>query len=132
MKSSKNKLLAPISWGELIDKITILEIKSTKNFGRESLENIKFELDLLMFLLNNNSDFQNKIYILKTQLFTVNSNLWKVEDDIRLKEKNNDFDNAFIQLARSVYILNDERSRIKKQINIILDSEIIEEKSYYQ
>jgi len=118
---------APISVGELFDKITILEIK------REFIEdikrkNVKKELDLLLKIVD-----QLEIKIKKSlynQLKDINKKLWLIEDEIRIQEKNNLFDEQFILLARSVYKNNDERSRIKREINTLFNSNIIEEKSY--
>jgi len=117
----------PISIGELIDKITILEIKNNKIQGTK-LNNIKKELSQLKIALEN-SQIRIDIELLK-KLKKVNSELWSIEDKIRLKEKEQDFNDEFIELARSVYIKNDERASIKKQINLKYSSYIIEEKSY--
>ncbi len=126
---SKNisEILAPISIGELIDKITILEIKII-HMAEIKQKNVKKELELLKFILKDKSIEidQDLIYKLKE----VNNNLWIIEDHIRIKESNQEFDNEFIQLARSVYKENDKRSSIKKEINQKYNSEIIEEKSY--
>ena len=126
---SKNisEILAPISIGELIDKITILEIKII-HMAEIKQKNVKKELELLKFILKDKSIEidQDLIYKLKE----VNNNLWIIEDNIRIKESNQEFDNEFIQLARSVYKENDKRSSIKKEINQKYNSEIIEEKSY--
>ena len=130
MKNSsiKKKIInAPISIGELIDKITILEIKKNK-LQNSKLENVLKELSYLRKLME-----KNKIEInddLFTQLKEINLTLWNVEDQIRIKEKNKEFDNTFIELARSVYFTNDKRSEIKKRINRLSNSEITEEKSY--
>ena len=116
-----------ISIGELIDKITILEIKKNHVKG-EKLDNVNKELVQLKLSLK-----ESKIVIdpgLVKRLKKVNSELWSIEDQIRLKEKEKDFRDVFIQLARSVYIKNDERANIKKIINIKYSSNIIEEKSY--
>ena len=130
MKNSsiKKKIInAPISIGELIDKITILEIKKNK-FQKSKLENVLKELSYLRRLME-----KNKIEItdeLFTQLKEINLTLWDVEDQIRIKEKNKEFDNTFIELARSVYFKNDKRAEIKKSINRLSNSEITEEKLY--
>ena len=124
----KKKIInVPISVGELIDKITILEIKKDK-LKNLKLKNILKELSFLRAVLENNSIFiPDEIYF---QLKSINLKLWDIEDKIRIKEKNKEFDNEFIELARSVYLNNDRRSETKKELNIIFNSEIIEEKSY--
>ena len=126
---SKNisEILAPISIGELIDKITILEIKII-HMTEIKQKNVKKELELLKFILKDKSIEIDLDLIYK--LKEVNNNLWIIEDNIRIKERNQEFDNEFIQLARSVYKENDRRSSIKKEINQKYNSEIIEEKSY--
>ena len=124
----KKKIInVPISVGELIDKITILEIKKDK-LKNLKLKNILKELSFLRAVLEKNSIFiPDEIYF---QLKSINLKLWDIEDKIRIKEKNKEFDNEFIELARSVYLNNDRRSETKKELNIMLNSEIIEEKSY--
>ena len=120
-------ILAPISLGELIDKITILEIKKLKMTGKK-LKNVTKELELLKLILK---DKNLEITLdLVNHLKEVNNNLWEIEDRIRLKESNQEFDMEFIQLARSVYKENDKRAFIKKEINMRYNSELIEEKSY--
>ncbi len=126
---SKNasNILAPVSLGELIDKITILEIKK-KNMTGVKLKNVDKELKLLKYILKDTSleiDFN-----LINNLKEVNTTLWGIEDKIRTKENAHEFDEEFIKLARSVYKQNDKRSSIKKEINQIYNSDIIEEKSY--
>lgn len=120
----------PVSWGELIDKITILEIKLINIKSKNALLNINKELLLLNSILHKNVDIINIIKNSMEDLSFVNLELWRVEDDIRAKELAKEFDNTFIELARKVYKLNDERSVIKKNINIMLNSELIEEKGY--
>ena len=124
----KKKIInVPISVGELIDKITILEIKKNK-LKNLKLKNILKELSFLRAVLEKNSIFiPDAIYF---QLKSINLKLWDIEDKIRIKEKNKEFDNEFIELARSVYLNNDRRSETKKELNIMFNSEIIEEKSY--
>jgi hypothetical protein len=124
----KKKIIkVPISIGELIDKITILEIKKDK-LKNLKLKNILKELSFLRAVLEKNSIFiPDEIYF---QLKSINLKLWDIEDKIRIKEKNKEFDNEFIELARSVYLNNDRRSETKKELNIMFNSEIIEEKSY--
>lgn len=122
--------LAPVSWGEVIDKITILEIKHSRLKDEQALINVRFELDHLNRIFTDNFHDSDTIYKLKQDLFEVNDNLWEIEDLIRKKERENAFDNDFIHLARLVYKTNDERARIKKMINFETRSEIIEEKGY--
>ena len=122
-----NPILVTISLGELIDKITILEIKKSK-FKNNKVRNVINELKELRKTLNNLD------LVIEEQLFNklkeVNEKLWEVEDQIRLKEEQGKFDDEFIKLARAVYINNDKRSKIKKNINIIYKSDIFEEKLY--
>ena len=130
MKNSpiKNKIInAPISIGELVDKITILEIKKNK-LQNSKLENVLKELSFLRKLMAKHQiEITDNLF---TQLKEINLKLWNIEDQIRIKEKNKEFDNIFIELARSVYFTNDKRSEIKKRINRLSNSEITEEKSY--
>ena len=130
MKNSpiKKKIInAPISIGELIDKITILEIKKNK-LQNSKLENVLKELSFLRKLMAKHQiEITDNLF---TQLKEINLKLWNIEDQIRIKEKNKEFDNIFIELARSVYFTNDKRSEIKKRINRLSNSEITEEKSY--
>ena len=130
MKNSsiKKKIInAPISIGELIDKITILEIKKIK-LQNSKLENVLKELSFLRKLMEKHQiEITDDLF---TQLKEINLTLWNIEDQIRIKEKNKEFDNIFIELARSVYFTNDKRSEIKKRINRLSNSEITEEKSY--
>ena len=120
----------PVSVGELIDKITILEIKNKKITDSYKLSNIKYELKLLNSFVRKNKLNTKLIRDLKAKLLSVNSKLWIVEDKLRTHEHKNKFDKDFISLARKVYFLNDKRSVIKKDINVSVGSMIIEEKSY--
>jgi len=122
--------LVPISWGELIDKITILEIKEVKISSNNALDNIRKELGFLSDIVSNSKGVYDAISLLKNELKEVNLNLWQVEDEIRDKEYSQEFDEEFIRLARSVYRLNDDRANLKKKINETLFSELKEEKSY--
>ena len=116
-----------ISIGELVDKITILEIKKNK-LQNSKLENVLKELSFLRKLMEKHQiEITDNLF---TQLKEINQKLWNIEDQIRIKEKNKEFDNIFIELARSVYFANDKRSEIKKRINRLSNSEITEEKSY--
>ena len=125
----KNPLI-PISWGELIDKITILQIKSERLSSKDALINIITELNKLSKIYEAKKPEKSNINRLEAELRLVNTKLWNIEDDIRNKERQQMFDNDFIQLARSVYITNDERSRIKRKINDLFGSELVEEKGY--
>lgn len=120
----------PISVGELLDKITILEIKSEKIKDAEKLKNINHELSLLTEIWSQGGFDGEEMAELRHQLKTVNQTLWVIEDDIRIKEKNKIFDDSFVQLARSVYFENDTRAKVKKDINLLTGSELVEEKSY--
>ena len=120
-------ILAPISIGELIDKITILEIKQIYMTGIK-LKNINKEMKLLKNILQD-KNLEINIDLIKN-LKKINKNLWEIEDNIRIKESNQEFDEEFIKLARSVYIENDKRASIKKEINQTYNSDLVEEKSY--
>jgi hypothetical protein len=129
MNSKMKTPYIPISWGELIDKITILEIKELKISAKNAQENIKKELVYLSDIVNSNN-LPIEVQFLKNELKNVNLKLWDVEDSIREKELASEFDEVFIELARSVYRLNDARAKTKQSINLSLSSELIEEKSY--
>lgn len=120
-------ILAPISIGELIDKITILEIKQIYMTGIK-LKNINKEMKLLKNILQD-KNLEINIDLIKN-LKNINKKLWEIEDNIRIKESNQEFDEEFIKLARSVYIENDKRASIKKEINQKYNSDLVEEKSY--
>jgi hypothetical protein len=122
--------LIPISWGELFDKITILQIKLENLQDKNALKNVKNEHDELFKIYNNNFLENENAKRLLVDLKNINKRLWNIEDDIRDKERHKTFDEEFIELARSVYITNDERSRIKRNINNTFGSQLIEEKSY--
>ena len=121
--------LVPISWGELIDKITILQIKELNIDSINAKVNIKKELKYLLEIAKLDK-MSRVIEVLKSELSDVNLKLWEVEDNIRDKELAGQFDKNFIELARSVYRLNDVRAKIKQSINLMLGSELVEEKSY--
>ena len=125
-----NSPQVPISWGELFDKITILQIKLENLTLKNALENVEQELKKLQSILTQNGPKTMETIQLEGELSQINQQLWGIEDKIRDKERANSFDDEFIQLARSVYITNDERSRIKRKINDLLGSELVEEKSY--
>lgn len=120
----------PLSWGELFDKITILEIKAEKLTAQAALANVRRELELLSAVADGQLSPGSRLAGLTDELRAVNRALWTIEDDIREKEARQEFDDAFIALARSVYRRNDERAAIKRRINDLLGSEIVEEKSY--
>ncbi|GLQ45493.1 hypothetical protein GCM10007862_05440 [Dyella lipolytica] len=120
----------PVSFGELIDKITILEIKSRHISDASKLANVHNELNLLNATWANHHASQTDIAKERARLLAVNETLWDIEDRIRLKEKAQAFDAEFIELARSVYFQNDERAAVKREINLKLGSQLVEEKSY--
>ena len=125
-----DKILAEISAGELIDKITILEIKKEKISNKEKLVEVDKELISLNETLKKSINDESKILSFKNDLKNINLKLWDIEDGKRSAEKNNQFDEKFIQLARNVYKFNDERAKIKLAINNALGSNIKEVKSY--
>jgi hypothetical protein len=124
------ELLVPISPGELVDKITILEIKSQRMTDAVKLGNVRRELDLLMSTWRTSAFAANDVDADWRALRSVNERLWDIEDRIRDKERETAFDDEFIELARAVYVTNDERAAIKKRINTRLGSALVEEKSY--
>jgi hypothetical protein len=125
-----SQISVPVSYGELIDKITILEIKSERIRDAAKVANVRVELDLLNETWRADPTARIDIGAERDALRRVNEALWDIEDDIRIKEKAKAFDDAFVALARSVYIRNDERARIKRAINGKLGSTLVEEKSY--
>ena len=124
------KILSEISPGELLDKISILEIKIEKVKDKNSLEEIKKEYKILKKIQTSSTEITGKIKDLFQSVKNVNVKLWNIEDKLRICEKNKDFDKNFIELARSVYFANDERAELKSKINKILKSNIIEIKQY--
>ncbi|RCS30036.1 hypothetical protein DEO45_08140 [Rhodanobacter denitrificans] len=120
----------PVSYGELIDKITILEIKSRRIADAAKLANVRNELDLLNATWANDAASRTDIGDERARLLAVNELLWDIEDRIRLKERAQAFDQEFIELARAVYFRNDERAAFKREINLKLGSQLVEEKSY--
>ena len=120
-----------LSWGELIDKMTILEIKSRRLKNPAALANVDKELKLLAVPVDVAMHAAAEVPVLKERLSQVNQALWDIEDKIRAKEAQQEFDAEFIELARSVYKRNDERAAIKRQINTALSSDLVEEKSYH-
>ena len=130
MDKKMDKILAEISAGELIDKITILEIKKEKISNKEKLVEVNKELISLNETLKKSINDESKILSFKNDLKNINLKLWDIEDGKRLAEKNSQFDEKFIELARSVYKFNDERAKIKLAINNALGSNIKEVKSF--
>tara|TARA_Y100000994_G_scaffold210594_1_gene184557 strand:+ start:1581 stop:1976 length:396 start_codon:yes stop_codon:yes gene_type:complete len=131
MNTKLDKILAEISAGELIDKITILEIKKNKITNQDKLIEIEKELNSLNNTMNNSIREKSKISSLHNELKDLNLKLWDIENEKRLAEKNNDFGPKFIELARNVYKFNDERAKIKLKINQTLGSNIKEVKSHF-
>lgn len=125
-----NQILIPVSPGELLDKITILEIKSERIESVEKRSNVSKELGMLNKVWADMIRDDADITAMRIELKSINETLWEIEDDIRKEEYNKQFGERFVELARSVYITNDQRSDVKKRINIQLKSEIVEEKSY--
>jgi len=120
----------PVSFGEVLDKITILEIKSERIKDEAKLKNVRLELDELSATWDEAVTDQSEIADLRQQLKAVNEELWVIEDDIRDQEAAQDFGDRFIELARAVYVTNDKRAAIKKDVNLALGSRFVEEKSY--
>ena len=124
------RIEVPISVGELVDKVTILEIKSEKIEDAGKRANIRRELDALTAVLQPLLAATPGIAALKTELRTINETLWRIEDDIRDCERKRDFGAAFVELARAVYQTNDRRAATKRKIDDLTGSELVEEKSY--
>ena len=125
-----NEILIPISPGELLDKITILQIKSERITDPAKVANVRTELDMLSKVWDETVVVDTEITVLTAELKSVNEALWEIEDDIRNEERNRQFGERFIELARAVYVTNDERANAKKKVNLYLNSTIVEEKSY--
>ncbi len=125
-----SEILVPVSFGELLDKVAILQIKSERMSDPAKLANVRKELEALVATWQAHPAAATDISDLRAQLKAVNERLWVIEDDIRICEKAQDFGAEFIRLARAVYFENDERANIKKQINLALGSAYVEEKSY--
>jgi len=123
-------ILVPVSPGELIDKITILQIKSERMSDAAKLANVRTELALLESTWRGSAHATIDIAAEWAELKRINEQLWVIEDDIRDKERARAFDQQFIELARAVYVTNDARATVKRQINTKLGSRIVEEKSY--
>ena len=120
----------PVSPGEVLDKITILEIKSERISEPDKLANVQRELELLQASWLDSVNVDDTVHRIHDELKSINEALWEIEDDIRDKERAKEFDQRFIELARSVYVTNDQRANAKKELNVYLGSEIVEEKSY--
>ncbi len=125
-----SEILVPVSFGELLDKIAILQIKSERMHDTTKLANVRAELAALDTVWRQHPAAQHDLGSLRAELKAVNERLWVIEDDIRRLEQAQRFDEAFVALARAVYHENDERARLKKRINLALGSAYIEEKSY--
>jgi hypothetical protein len=119
-----------VSWGELFDKITILEIKERRLGSPQAVANVKRELAKLAAAASDMQSQKPAIHSLKEELQAVNESLWEIEDQIRAKEAAKEFDAKFIELARAVYLHNDKRFDIKRRINVLTQSELVEEKQY--
>lgn len=123
-------LLVPVSPGELIDKLTILQLKSERIEDAEKLANVRHEQEVLQAVVDRELAVDAQLSELWETLYTINADLWVIEDDIRICERNGDFGPEFVRLARAVYVTNDKRAEVKKAINLHLGSAIVEEKSY--
>jgi prefoldin subunit 5 len=124
------EILIPISPGELLDKITILRIKAARISDADKLANVRQELEMLEAVWSAAVKEDNTINQLTAELTSINETLWDIEDDIRDEERHKRFGERFIELARSVYVTNDQRAEAKKKVNLHLGSSIVEEKSY--
>ena len=130
MTNKSKKIILEASAGELLDKISILEIKLVKIKNQNSQQEINKEYKLLKEAQASNIEMSDKIKNLFKEIKDINLKLWNIEDKIRIHEKKKNFDKEFVELARSVYISNDERSNIKSKINTLLNSNIKEIKEY--
>jgi len=130
MTNKSKKILSEISAGELLDKISILEIKLEKIEDKNNRKELKKEYKILKEIQNSSIKLDNKIKKLFNSIKEINIKLWNVEDELRICEKNKDFGKNFIELARKVYFNNDKRAKIKSEINKILGSNIREVKQY--
>ena len=127
---SMSEITVPVSFGELLDKLSILQIKSERMDDPAKLANVRTELSALEQTWMAHPAAGHDIVRLRAELKAVNERLWDIEDAVRVKERAGEFGDDFVQLARSVYLENDERARIKKAINLALGSAYVEEKSY--
>ena len=124
------QIAVPVSPGELLDKITILEIKSERMSDPAKLANVRLELCILNKTWSDSVSADDTIQRIHADLKSINEALWEIEDDIRDKERSGEFDDRFVALARAVYVTNDQRAAAKKELNLHLGSDIVEEKSY--
>jgi predicted nucleic acid-binding Zn-ribbon protein len=127
---SGGKPIVEVSWGELIDKMTILEIKEQRLTSPKATANVRRELTILITIVQGLQPRPVELDQLKRKIRTINETLWEIEDKIRAKEAKKSFDQEFIELARSIYINNDKRAQIKSEINRLLNSDLVEEKEY--
>jgi len=123
-------VLVPVSWGEIIDKITILEIKAERLTDAAKLANVTRELDELVQVREREFPAHAGLAALSAELKAINEALWVIEDDIRDCERAKDFGAKFVELARAVYVTNDQRAAVKRKVNDLLGSTLVEEKSY--
>jgi hypothetical protein len=123
-------VLVPVSWGEIIDKITILEIKAERLADAAKLANVNKELGELVAVREREFPAHAGLAVLSAELKAINEALWVIEDDIRDCERAKDFSQKFIDLARAVYVTNDQRAASKRKVNDLLGSALVEEKSY--
>ena len=128
--TSSNTVLVEVAPGELIDKLTILEIKSERIEDPAKLQNVRIELDVLSEARDKSLGISEALLQLTDQLKIVNEQLWDIEDRIRICENGNDFTDTFVELARAVYKTNDRRAALKREINELLGSRLVEEKDY--
>jgi hypothetical protein len=124
------ELLVPISPGELLDKLTILDIKSERIADKAKLANVHHECELLERVWSESGLTSDVVQALRAELKLINEALWDIEDEIRDQERQGQFGKRFIELARAVYVTNDQRAEVKKKINLELGSKLVEEKSY--
>ena len=125
-----SEIQVPVSPGELLDKITILQIKSERMSDPAKVANVRTELTMLTQVWASAVEADDTIAALTIELKSINEALWEIEDDIRDEERNQRFGERFIELARAVYVTNDQRAEAKKKVNLHLNSTIVEEKSY--
>lgn len=131
-RADSTAITIEIAPAELLDKMSILEIKSERIRDPEKLTNVRYELDLLKGIISDRYSEDTAMAALIRDLKAVNEKLWDIEDEIRDCESRKDFGETFVQLARSVYLTNDRRAKIKREINTRCGSSIVEEKSYTQ
>lgn len=124
-------ILVPIAPGELIDKLTILRLKADHITDPEKLQNVRHEKTVLEGVADQHVPASPALHALWEELYDINRKLWQIEDDIRACEARRDFGDTFVALARAVYVTNDKRADVKKKINLLLGSAIVEEKSYH-